>query len=190
MTTAEWQQIQPRWRGYVMMLAGFFGLFASLCTLFALVVTAAEGWVEHAQAQWPTATARVQRCGVDVYTHNPETYWIDCSVIYTVRGEELVSHVHSLTRPAPQRLIYEYPAGQIGTMQEWVDQHPAGTEMVVHYDPANPKKAVLVETDMPLGGPRTPNNMKLLEVSAVSCAVLLAIARVARPRVAAIRGLG
>jgi len=59
----------------------------------------------------------------------------------------------------------------------------------VHYDPANHKKAALVTTDMPLGGPPTPNNLKLLEFSAVSCVVLLAIARIARPRTTAV-GVG
>jgi len=165
-------------------------LFAGLCTVFALVVTAAEGWVEHVQAQWPTASARVQRCGVDVYTHKPETDWIDCSITYTVRGEDIVSHVHSLSRPAPQRLIWEYPTGQFERWQEWVDEHPAGTPIEVHYDPASHNKAVLVTTDMPLAGPRTPDNLKLLGFFAVSCAVLLAIARVARPRTDAVRGVG
>jgi hypothetical protein len=75
-------------------------------------------------------------------------------------------------------------------MQEWVDGHPEGTEIVVHYDPANHNKAVLVTTDMPLGGPRTPNNVKLLGFFAVSCAVLLTIARVARQRAAAVRAAG
>ncbi|MGP0017580.1 MAG: DUF3592 domain-containing protein [Candidatus Sulfotelmatobacter sp.] len=178
----------PRgWRGWILLLAGFMGLFAGLCTVFALVVTAAEAWVEHPQAQWPTATARIQRCGVDIYTHNPETYWIDCRITYTVRGEGIVSHVHSLSRPAPQRFTYQYPAGQIERMQDWVDEHPEGTPIAVHYDPANHAKAVLVVTDMPLGGPRTPNNLRLLGFSAVSCAVLLTIARIARHRAAAVR---
>jgi hypothetical protein len=67
-------------------------------------------------------------------------------------------------------------------LQEWVDEHPEGTPIAVHYDPANRKKAVLVTTDMPLGRPRTPDNLKLLGFFAVSCAVLLTVARVARPR--------
>jgi hypothetical protein len=188
MTTAGMSNRPPGWRGWLLLLAGFFGLFAGLCTVFALVVTAAEAWVEHPQAQWPQATARVQRCGLDVYTHNPETYWIDCSLSYTVRGEEIVSHVHSRAIPAPRR--WQYPAGRLEQLQEWVDEHPEGTPMTVHYDPANHKKAVLVTTDMPLGGPRTPDNLKLLGFIAVSCAVLLGIARVARARTAGLSEVG
>jgi hypothetical protein len=65
-------------------------------------------------------------------------------------------------------------------MQEWVDEHPPGTPIAVHYDPANHKKAALVTTDMPLGGPQTPDNLKLLEVTAGICALLLAIAALTR----------
>jgi hypothetical protein len=188
MTTIDGQPSLPKWRRYVMFLASFFGLFAALCTVFALVVTAAEGWVEHAQAQWPTATARVQRCGLDVYTYKSQAYWVDCSLSYTVRGEDIVSHVHSRTIPDPRRVKWQYPTGQLELLQDWVDEHPEGTPIVVRYDPANHKKAVLVTTDMPLGGPRTPNNLRLLGFFAVSAVVLLAIARIARPRTAGFAG--
>jgi hypothetical protein len=180
MTTGDVQN-QPKWRGFVMLFASFFGLTAALCTVFALVVTAAQAWKEHAQAQWPQAMAHVQRCGLDIYIHKPESYWIDCSLSYTVRGEELTSHVHSRTTPAPRRVIWEYPAGQFERLQGWVDEHPEGTPIAVHYDPANHKKAVLVSTDMPGGGPQTPNNLKLLGFFAVLSAVLLGIARLVRP---------
>lgn len=183
-------QNQSTCRGLAVLLLLFFGLGTGLCTIFALVVTAAGAWVEHAQAQWPKATARVQRCGVDIYTRNPETYWIDCSISYTVRGEEIVSQVHSRGRPAPQRFTYQYPARQFERWQEWVDQHPEGTPIEVHYDPANHGKAVLVATDMPLGGPRTQDNLKLLAFFAASCGLLLMFARIARPRTSAVRGNG
>ncbi len=187
MNTSDEPRSQPKWRRLVTLLVGVFGLFAGLCTIFALIVTTALAWSEHAQAQWPAATASVQRCGVDLYTHTRghEAYWIDCSITYTVRGEEIISRVHSLSTPAPQRIIYQFPAGQFERMQEWVNEHPAGTPIEVHYDPANHAKAVLVETDMPRGGPQTPDNLKLLGFFAVSCALLLTIARIARPRGAA-----
>jgi hypothetical protein len=157
------------------------GLFAGLCSIFALVVTVAQGWQEHAQAQWPQATALVQQCGLDIYIHRPEAYWINCRIRYLVGAEEIVTTVHSRSTPAPRRVIWQYPAMQFGLMQEWVDQHPSGTPIAVHYDPANYKTAVLVATDMPLGGPSTPNNLKLLEVTSGICVLLLAIARIIRP---------
>jgi len=187
MTTADRPQNQPKWRGFVMLLFGFFGLTAALCTVFALVVTVIQAWTEHSEAQWPTATAHIQRCGLDIYRHRTQSYWIDCSVTYTVRGEDIVSQVHSRSTPAPGRVIWQYPAGQFDGMQEWVNRHPEGTSMVVHYDPANRSKAVLVMTDMPIGGPQTPNNLKLLEAFAALSVVLLTLARIARPRIAAVR---
>ena len=50
--------------------------------------------------------------------------------------------------------------------------------MAVRYNPADHAKVVLVETNMPRGGPRTAENMRILEVCAGSFLVLLAIARV------------
>jgi len=190
MTRVGQLQNLPKWRGLIVLLASFLGLFAGLCTVFVLVVTAAQAWQEHTNAQWPETTALVQRCGLDIYTHNPESYWIDCSIRYMVGGEEIVSHVHSLSRPAPRRVIWQYPPGQFERLQEWVDAHPEGTPIAVHYSPANHSTAVLVATDMPLGGPRTPDNLKLLGIAAASCVVLLAIARITRPRSTAVNGGG
>ncbi len=176
MTTEGVRKIQLVW----LAVAGL-GLFAGLCTIFVLVVTVAQGWQEHAEAQWPQATALVQRCGLDIYTHKPaEAYWINCRISYLVGAEEIVAKVHSRTTPAPQRVIWQHPANQFGFMQEWVDQHPPGTPIAVHYDPANHSKAVLVVTDMPLGGPLTPANLKLLKLTAGICVLLLAIAGITR----------
>jgi|SRR5580704_3283644 hypothetical protein len=175
-------QNQPAGRGLVLLLLAFVGITAALCTVFALVVTVIQGWTEHTEAQWPTVTARIERCGLDVYNHRTQSYWIDCRLSYTVRGEDLVSQVHSRSTRAPGRVIWEYPAGQFEGMQEWVDRHPEGTPMVVHYDPANRSKAVLVVTDMPLAGAQTSNNLKLLGFFAALSVVLLTIARIARPR--------
>ena len=103
MTAVAELQNLPKWRRILLLLASFLGLFAGLCTLLMLVVTVAEAWVEHAQAKWPETTAQVQRCELAPYTYNSESYWIDCSVSYTVRGEQIVSQVHSRSTPAPQR---------------------------------------------------------------------------------------
>ncbi|MGA8678094.1 MAG: hypothetical protein WB621_23000 [Candidatus Acidiferrales bacterium] len=63
-----------------------------------------------------------------------------------------------------------------------MDEHPQGTPILVRYDPADHTKVVLVANYMPRGGPRTPSNVKLLEVCAGSFLVLLTIARITRPR--------
>jgi hypothetical protein len=190
MATKSASKAPPGWRGWVVLLALPLGLLAALCTVFALVVTMAQAWQEHAEAQWPEASARVQKCGLDIYMYKPRSYWIDCSLSYTVRGQDIVSHVHSRSTPAPRRVISQRPARQFEQLQEWIDRHPEGSPITVHYDPANHSKAVLVVTDMPLSGPRTPDNLKLMGFFAVSCAVLLAITRAAWPQDAAVRGIG
>jgi len=159
-------------------LIGLMGLFFGLCTIFALVVTAAEAWRENTQAKWPEATARVQRCSVDPYSSGRRaSYRIQCRISYLVGDEEIVTKVGSRSIPSPQRMIWEYPTGRLDRMQEWAAAHPQGAAIAVHYDPANHKNAALVVTDMPLGGPRTPDNLKLLAIFAVGCVVMLSIAR-------------
>jgi hypothetical protein len=177
MTTETGPKGQLMWLGLMVLVA-----FSGLCTVFVSVGTAAQAWQEHAQARWPEVTGRVDRCGVDIYTHTPEAYWIDRRISYLVGAEGIVTEVHSRSTPAPRRVISQHPAMQIGLMQEWADAHPPGTPIVVYYDPADHTKVVLVATDMPLGGPRTPSNMKELEISAGSFLVLLTIARITRPR--------
>jgi hypothetical protein len=99
---------------------------------------------------------------------------------YAVDDRQYASKVYSMNVPSPE--IWQYPPKQIAPFEEWVNNHPAGTSIVVRYDPAKHTKVALVATDMPGGGPRTPSNVKLLEVCAGSFLVLLAIARITRPR--------
>lgn len=159
-------------------VAAFLGLFAGLCTLFALVVTAAEAWQEHAQAEWPETTARVDRC----YLHQSSTgrrnrYYIDCRLNFAVGTEQIAAHVYSAK--VPSREVPQYPPNQIGPLEDWVDKHPPGTEMTVRYDPAKHNKVVLVATDMPrAGGPHSANDLKLLGFFAASSVLLLSLARV------------
>jgi hypothetical protein len=161
-------------------IAGLMALLAGLCTLLALVVTALDAWSEHAQAQWPEATARIRDCALDQYTSHPENYLIECSIEYPVGADIVHSKVRSRTTPAPNRLIRAYPADTFERMQQWVAAHGAGTPLTVHYNPADPTRAALRATDMPLGGPRTPGNLKLLGGAAAIFAVLCVAVYLAR----------
>lgn len=176
MTTGTVQKGPLMWLG-LMVLVVLFGL----CTIFASVVTSAQAWKEHAQARWPEVTARVDECGLNrTSSGRREKFYIRCRLSYAVGAERNVTNVYSSNVPSPN--IWQYPPNQIGPFEEWVDEHPPGTPIVVHYDPADHTKVVLVANYMPLGGPRTPNNVKLLEFLAGSFLVLLTIARIARPR--------
>jgi|SRR5580658_10173283 hypothetical protein len=176
MTTETAPKGQLIWLGLMVLVA-----FSGLCTIFASVVTAAQAWQEHAQARWPEVTAHVDRCGLDrTSSGRREKFYIHCRLSYAVGVEQNVTNVYSSNVPSPE--IWQYPPNQIGPFAEWVDQHPQGTPIVVRYDPANHKKVALVANYMPRGGPRTPSNVKLLEVCAGSFLVLLTIARITRPR--------
>jgi hypothetical protein len=169
---------KPHWMRLALMV---LVLLTGLCTIFALVVTAAVAWTEHAESQWPQVTARVESCGLtQTSTGRRERYYIRCRLIYEVGAEQNTATVYSAN--VPSRTFWQYPPNQIGPLEDWVAEHPAGTPIVVHYDPARHTKAVLVATDMPRGGPRTPNNVKVLEVFAGSFVILLAIARITRPQ--------
>jgi uncharacterized protein DUF3592 len=167
-------------------LVGLMGLFAGLCTIFALVVSIAEAWREHTQAGWPQVAARIQRCSVDQHqgfrrSAPRYTAYIECRISYVIGVEEIVTKVRSHSIPAPHPGYWQYPPAHLEPLQDWVDEHRRGSTIVVHYDPADHKNAVLIGTDMPYSGPRTPNNLKLLAIAAIACFVLLTMARMLRP---------
>jgi len=176
MTTGTGPIGKLMWLGLTVLVA-----FSGLCTIFVSVATAAQAWQEHAQARWPEVTARVDECGLNrTSSGRREKFYIRCRLSYAVGAERNMTNVYSTNVPSPN--IWRYPPNQIGPFEEWVDEHPPGTPIVVHYDPADHTKVVLVANYMPLGGPRTPNNVKLLEFLAGSFLVLLTIARITRPR--------
>lgn len=161
---------QASWPGIALLL----GAFAGLCSVFALVVTGAQAWQEHAEAHWPGLTARIEKCGVQVYTQRPEAYRIDCTISYLANGESIVSRVHSRSTPAPRRVLFsQNPAEQLDQMQSWVDAHPPGSWIGVHVDPKHPANAVLLHSTMPLSGPGTPANLKVLAFFVALSAVLV-----------------
>jgi hypothetical protein len=177
MTTETVQKGPLMWLG-LMVLVVFFGL----CTMFALVVTVAQAWQEHLQARWPEVTARVDDCGLTRTSSNgSRKLYIRCRLSYAVGPEQHAADLYSSNVPAPE--IWQYPPNQMAPLEEWVNDHPEGTPIDVQYDPANHANVVLSADFMPpLGGPRTPHNLKLLEVCAGSFLVLLTIARLTRPR--------
>lgn len=132
---------------------------SGLCTVFVLMVTALVGWQEHVEAQWPEMMARVAICGLEqTDPDGREMYYIHCTLSYAVGGEQNLAAVYS--RIVPSRKIWQYPPNQIGPFEDWVAEHPAGTPVAVRYNPHRHTKVVLVETDMPGGGPQTPSNIK------------------------------
>src|SRR5580700_7257221 len=177
MTTGTVQKGPLIWLGLMVLV-----VLLGLCTTFALVATVAQAWQEHGQARWPEVTARVDTCGLIQSSTGRKHgwYYISCRLSYVVGAEQNATNVYSTKVPPAD--VRQYPPNQIGPFEQWVDQHPPGTPIVVHYDPADHTKVVLAANYMPRGGPRTPNNVKLLEFLAGSFLVLLTMARITRPR--------
>jgi hypothetical protein len=155
-------------------LLGFLGLFAGLCTIFALVATSVGAWQEHVRQEWPAATATIQNCSLDPYLRKRVTYWhVACSIGYLANGVATNSKVRSRNTTVDM---------EIHAMNLWTAQHGRGSEMEIHYDPADAEKVVLASTDMPMAGPQTPNNLRVLLFAFVACVVLLTTARVLNGR--------
>ena len=161
-------------------------VLSGLCTIFVGVVMAVQAWQEHEQARWPEVMARIERCELArSSTGRRQMYYIHCRLSYAAGEGRNVANMYS-TR-APSREVWQYPPNQIQPFVDWVNEHPAGTTITVRYDPRNPRKVVQAGDYMPRGGPRTPSNGKLLLFFAGSFVVLLAIARVTRPRSRSLR---
>lgn len=173
---------QLRWVAIVA-LAYVFALF----TAFAVVASAGQSWVEFRHRQWPAASARIERCEVKPYQSSTgrrrehSAYYIACEISYeAARGQVVTATINSRRVTSPE-LAWPDTGPQISQMRWWVDRHPAGAVLEVHYDPANQRHAVLTSTDMPLAGPQTTNNIKLILVFAGAYGVLSIIGKAVRP---------
>jgi len=153
---------------------GALVVFSGLCTAFTFVVTAAQARHERAQERWPEVTAHVDSCGLEP-SSGKDMYHIRCRLSYVVSGEQNVTTVLSSNVG-----VWLHPRNQVGPLEQWIDEHPRGTPIVVRYDPADHTQ--VVTRDKLVGGPHTQSNIKLLEVCAASFVILLAIARITRLR--------
>ncbi len=74
-------------------VVGLFGLFAGLCTIFALVATVADRRDEAAQARWPVVSARIEGGEVDPQrvSHGGTTWQLRYKVRFVVEGQERVA---------------------------------------------------------------------------------------------------
>lgn len=176
MPTETSPKAQLLWSGLILLVALF-----GLCTLFALVVTAAQAMQEHAQESWPQVTGRVDQCQMQQSsTRRRQMYNIRCQMSYAVGAEQNVANVYSTSVPSSQ--VWQYPPNQIGPFEDWLNAHPPGTPIVVRYDPARHSKMIIATDYMPRGGPNTPNNIKLLALFGGGFLFLFGLARFTRPQ--------
>jgi hypothetical protein len=85
-------------------LIGLLGLFAGLCTIFALVATSIGAWQEHVKKGWPAATATIQNSSLDPYLRKRVTYWhVACSIAYLANGLKRSRRCGLATLPGTRR---------------------------------------------------------------------------------------
>jgi hypothetical protein len=163
---------QPGVQGLVGVLTLLFGIG----TIFVLVVSVSDAWREHTQRGWPEATATIRQCSVERYIplsrRNRAPVWhIECRISYRAGSDPIETQIRSGSLGTP------LAGGSPEEMRTWVAAHPRGGTITVHYDPGEPRTAVLTETDMPAAGPRTPSNLKLLLIAAAGFLGLMMLAR-------------
>lgn len=50
-------------------------------------------------------------------------------------------------------------------MVDWINEHPAGSCIAIRWDPRNPARAVFDSLDIPLGGPRSPGDARIVALA-------------------------
>jgi hypothetical protein len=166
-------------------VAGILGVFTGLCALFAATVTGYHAWRDHVETGWPATSAQIEHCEVREYSRRSKSLYIRCDIRYTADGQSTRAQVHSRSIPNPDGVVWQSSdALGVGDLQAWVDEHAAGSTLSIHHDPDSPATAVLLETDMPLGGSQLPNDLKVLRLFAILCVTLLGVAIALRPRAA------
>jgi hypothetical protein len=156
-------------------LVALLTVFTGLCTMFALIVTVSDGWREHAQESWPGVVATIEHCRVDQHIplergNRGLVWYVKCSINYLAGGSSIETSIRSRSTGSGW-------GGHLNLMRQWVAEHPPDSRMDVRYDPADPKTAILISTEMPDAGPRSSNNLKLLLIASVTCLCCVLIGR-------------
>jgi uncharacterized protein DUF3592 len=173
-------QTAPK-RSLIWFVVMLLALLSGLCTVFAGVITAAEAWREHAEAQWPLTTACVDDCSMTrTSTSHRHRCYVRCRLSYEAGGTKSVANVYSSS--APGRDVSQYPPNQIAPLEEWIANHPPGTPIAIRYNPDQRTKVVLVATDLPGAALHTASNLRVLALFSGSFMVLFTVAWLTRPR--------
>jgi hypothetical protein len=151
---------------------GLFGLFAGLCTVFALIATMVDWREESAQARWPVVSASIERAEISPHqvsqSNGGGTVW---QLRYRVRYEAEGERVATLTSRSVRS------DEEVAKLRAWAARYRRGGDIDIRYDPSHPARAVFASADVPGTGPRTGTDLQLLMIAATACVGLLALAR-------------
>ena len=159
-------------------LAGLFGLFAGLCTIFAVFATVVDWRDETAQARWPVVSAAVERADVIASVRAPKDgggkQWkLRSRVHYELNGEALTATLTSRSVSSD---------AEAAKLRSWAAQHRGGGPVDIRVDPSQPNRAAFVSADLSSTAGRVRSDLVLVAVAAIACGGLLALAKVLRAR--------
>lgn len=159
-------------------VVGLFGLFAGLCTIFALVGALVDWREEAAQARWPVVSALIEQGYVDSRRPKPHSA-ILWELRYRVRYQAAGERVATVTSHS------ESSDGEVAKLHAWAAKHRRGGHIDIRYDPSQPGSAVFASADVPGAGPRSGTDLQLVMIFATACVGLLALAKHLRSKEAA-----
>jgi hypothetical protein len=159
-------------------VAGFLGLFAGLCTIFAACATLSDWHDEASQERWPLAAAVVDRAELAAAARPAKagggTEWkLYYHVHYDVDGAAVTATLTS--RPA-------YSQTDAASLQSWAAQHRKGSHIAVRIDPARPNRAFFVLDEISPAAARMHTDYLLLGIAVIAAAGLLMLAKYLRAR--------
>lgn len=178
MAADDWVQRSTRPRNTPAGVVGLFGLFAGLCTIFALVGTVVDWREEAAQARWPVVSASIEQGYVDSRRPKPHS-GILSELRYRVRYQAAGERVATVTSHP------ESSDGEVAKLHAWAAKHRRGGHIDIRYDPSQPGSAVFASADVPGTGPRSGTDLQLVMIFATACVGLLALAKHLRSKEAA-----
>jgi hypothetical protein len=154
--------------------AALLGLFAGLCSIFAVFVTISDWHEEATQARWPVASAVVDRADVVASVRAPKdgggTVWkLSYRVRYELNGEALTSRA-------------AFSETEAAKLQSWAAQHRKGSHIDIRYDPSQDNRAAFASAEVSSAADRMGSDLILFAVAAIASAALLALARYFRAR--------
>jgi hypothetical protein len=159
-------------------LAGLLGLFAGLCTIFAICATVFDWHDETAQARWPVVSAVVERADVVSSVRAPKdgggTVW---KLRYRVQFQQ---DGEARTTTLTSRSVFSET--EAAELRSWAAAHRKGSQIDIRVDPTQENRAAFASAEVSSAAGRIRTDLILSAVAAIAAAGLMMLAKYLRAR--------